>query len=212
MYDDFRVIVPQAARSAATLIATAADEVVMGKHSSLGPIDPQLELHTELGPRLVPAHAILNQFDEARTEYQKSGDIAHWGPILRQYGPSLLTECEDAINYSEELALQWAHNYMFASEDEERAQQLAAHLSRRAEHKSHNRPIMRSEARDIGFQIRDLEEPQEFQDAVLSVFHAATITHNATPISKIIQNNNGNSFVVFAGSPEEEEPDDGESD
>jgi ClpP class serine protease len=36
------VFVPHYARSGGTLIALAADEIVMGKHSVLGPIDPQI--------------------------------------------------------------------------------------------------------------------------------------------------------------------------
>src|SRR3979411_1225785 len=36
------VFVPHYAMSGGTLIALAADEIVMGKHSVLGPIDPQL--------------------------------------------------------------------------------------------------------------------------------------------------------------------------
>src|ERR1700730_536446 len=37
-----RVYVPQCAMSGGTLIAIAADEIVMCEHSVLGPIDPQL--------------------------------------------------------------------------------------------------------------------------------------------------------------------------
>ena len=37
-----RVIVPQIAMSAGTMIACCSREILMGKHSSLGPIDPQL--------------------------------------------------------------------------------------------------------------------------------------------------------------------------
>ena len=39
---DFRVIVPDIAKSAATLLALAADKVVMSSTSALGPIDPQI--------------------------------------------------------------------------------------------------------------------------------------------------------------------------
>src|SRR5437870_9673496 len=58
-FSDIRVIVPQAAMSAATMLACAANLVVMGKHSSLGPIDPQMFLNTPLGQKAVPAQAIL---------------------------------------------------------------------------------------------------------------------------------------------------------
>jgi ClpP class serine protease len=43
-FDHIRVIVPGAAMSAATMIALSADEIVMGAHSQLGPIDPQFTI------------------------------------------------------------------------------------------------------------------------------------------------------------------------
>ena len=60
-FSHIRVIIPHLAMSAATMIACAADEVVMGKHSFLGPTDPQFLLTTPLGVRSVPAQAVLDQ-------------------------------------------------------------------------------------------------------------------------------------------------------
>lgn len=62
-FSHIRVIVPQLAMSAATMIACAADVIVLGKHSFLGPIDPQIILNTPLGVRSVPAQAITKQFE-----------------------------------------------------------------------------------------------------------------------------------------------------
>ena len=43
MFDkDIRVIVPQLAMSAGSMIACASRSIIMGKQSSLGPIDPQI--------------------------------------------------------------------------------------------------------------------------------------------------------------------------
>ncbi len=53
-FDHIRAIVPLAAMSAATMMALACDEIVMGAHSQLGPIDPQLTIHTPEGPRSAP--------------------------------------------------------------------------------------------------------------------------------------------------------------
>lgn len=42
-YKYIRAIVPQNAMSAATMIACACDEIIMGKQSAIGPIDPQMK-------------------------------------------------------------------------------------------------------------------------------------------------------------------------
>lgn len=41
-YDEFNVLIPYKAYSAATLLSMGADKIVMGKKAELGPIDPTL--------------------------------------------------------------------------------------------------------------------------------------------------------------------------
>src|SRR5713226_3687392 len=91
-----RVFVPHAAMSAATMIACAADEIVLGKHSFLGPIDRHSFFNTPLGQRMVPAQAILEQFRLAQQECNEPTKLAAWIPMLSQYGPDLLVQCEDS--------------------------------------------------------------------------------------------------------------------
>lgn len=103
-FDHIRVIVPQLAMSAATMISCAADEILMGKHSFLGPIDPQIVVSTQLGTRAVPAQAVLDQFDKAQQECADPEKLSAWLPMLGQYGPDLLVQCEMALSLSRELA------------------------------------------------------------------------------------------------------------
>ncbi len=85
-----RVFVPQAAMSAATMLACAADEIVMGRHSSLGPIDPQIVLRVEGQAVQAPAAAIKAQFEQAQKECMDDPrKLPSWIPMLRQYGPAL---------------------------------------------------------------------------------------------------------------------------
>jgi ClpP class serine protease len=63
MFDkNLRVLVPQVAMSAGTMIACSAREIVLGKQSSVGPIDPQL--------RGIPAQGVINEFKRALEEYK----------------------------------------------------------------------------------------------------------------------------------------------
>jgi hypothetical protein len=194
-----RVIVPQMAMSAATMIACAADVVVLGKHSFLGPIDPQFTLNTPLGPRLVPAQAILDQFEFARKECMDPSKMGAWLPMLGQYGPDLLVKCRHAIELSEELARNWLEAYMFRRGSKEarkkQAKDIAAWLSDHREFKTHNRHIPRHEAKRRGLRIRNLESDQAEQDLFLSVLHATTHTFSGTPAVKIIENHLGKAFV-----------------
>lgn len=199
-YDNVRVIVPSLAMSAATMIACAADVIVMGKHSFLGPIDPQLVLQTPLGPRMVPAQAIIAQFELAKTECRDPSMLGAWMPMLGQYGPDLLVQCKNASELAKKMAIQWLQNYMFAGEEDadSRASGIGEWLSTHDEHKSHGRPIAREELIEKGLKISLLEDNQTVQDLFLSVFHATTQTFAGTYAVKIIENNKGKAFVKQA--------------
>lgn len=67
-FDYIRCFVPLQAKSAATMIALGCDEIVMGLHSELGPIDPQILVPVPEGQRFAPAHAILRDFERAKRE------------------------------------------------------------------------------------------------------------------------------------------------
>ena len=62
--NDIRVIVPQMAMSAGTMLACSANTIIMGKHSCLGPIDPQYGG--------VPAYNIVNEFKEAKSDLDQN--------------------------------------------------------------------------------------------------------------------------------------------
>jgi hypothetical protein len=212
-FDDIRVIVPQAAMSAATMLACASDRIVMGKHSSLGPIDPQLIMASQTGARAHPAQAILDQFELARDQCKDPALLGAWVPILPQYGPSLLIECENALQLARELVTEWLRRWMFKDQPdgEKRAKEVAARLSDHSKFKSHGRPIHREAAIAMGLVIENLEADQDFQDLVLSIFHACSHTFSNTGAVKIVENHLGRAFlkqqqVVMMSGPAPKKP------
>lgn len=198
-FTDIRIIVPQAAMSAACMIACSGNRIIMGKHSSLGPIDPQMILKTQLGTRYVPAQAILDQFEMAKIECQDPKKLGPWAPILVQYGPALLIESQNALNSSESMVSKWLETYMYAEKGPRRARIEAKRTAKKlADHKyfkSHSYHIDRDEARSLGLTIDNLETKQKFQDLVLSVFHSTTHTFDGSPAVKIIENHKGKAFI-----------------
>lgn len=191
-----RVIVPHLAMSAATMIACAADVIVMGKHSFLGPTDPQLLLTTALGARMVPVDDILEQFKQAKNECQDPTKMAAWLPMLSQYGPDLLVQCQNARDLARTLVENWLKSYMFrrSPNREAKAKETAEWLTKHAEFKSHGRHIPRSELRKR-LRVDCLEKDETAQDLFLSIFHATTITFTSTIATKIIENQLGKAFI-----------------
>jgi len=194
---DVRVFVPLTAMSAATMLACSANVIVMGKHSFLGPIDPQIITRDFAGIRAIPAQAVLDQFELAKEQCKDPRLLGAWLPMLSQYGPALLIQCQNAIDLSESLVSSWLRAYMFAGEAdaEERAAKVAKTLANHQLFKTHGRHLGREKMKEMGLRIQDLEADQKLQDAVLSVFHAASHTLQMTPAVKIVENHEGKAFI-----------------
>lgn len=191
MFDDIRAIVPQIALSAGTMIALSCKEIVMGKHSSLGPIDPQLNG--------VAAHGIVEEFNTARMEIASNpAMIPIWQPIIAKYPPTLVGECMKAIDWANSMVKGWLMSGMFAGEPdpEAAANKVLAELSSHALTLSHARHISMAKAEDLGVKVVPLEDDPVLQDRVLTVHHACIQTLGETPAFKIIENQNGISFIT----------------
>lgn len=207
-FDHIRAIVPLQAKSAATMIALGCDEIVMGKHSELGPIDPQIAIPVPGGYRFAPAYAILRDFERAKVEIAEDvRALPAWTPILHSYAGGLLDVCRQQIALSEDVVRGWLERYMLAHDDvgippDQRAsvaQGLAGYFSSEESYerfREHGRPIR---VEDLlgkpGLRIRRLEEDQELQDVVLSVYHAFDLTFVHRPAIKIVENHRGRRLV-----------------
>lgn len=180
------------------MMALACDEIVMGSHSQLGPVDPQFTINTPDGPRTAPAQLILDQFERAKEECQDPKNVAAWIPIIRgTYIPGLLSVCESQLALAEEFVAENLAKHMFSGEKEakRRADAAAAWFADHKQFRSHSRRVGRDQARAKGIKVIDLEDNQDFQDAVLSVHHAVDHTFSNTGAFKIIENHLGRAFV-----------------
>lgn len=190
---DIRAIVPQIAMSAGTMIACACKEVIMGKQSSLGPIDPQFQG--------IPAHGIVEEFKRAHQEIKADqSKMAVWQPIIAKYPPAFIGECEKAIQWSEEMVREWLLSGMLNGKPDANniADAIVTELGDHALTKSHARHLSIEKCRQMGLTVVPLEDNQDIQDAVLSVHHSCIHTLAATPAYKIIENQNGIAFIQIA--------------
>lgn len=197
-FPGLRVIVPLAAMSAATMMAMGADSIVMGSHSQLGPIDPQLTIVTPQGPRTAPAAAIRAQFEAAKLDLaQHPENLSAWLPILSALAPALLQVCDDSEALAKTMVASWLERYMFAGRDDAAAEAavVAAKLSDYPTNMSHARRIGRDELRTMGLEIVDLEDDQVLQDLVLSVFHSVSHTFDQTGTVKLVENHLGRAYI-----------------
>lgn len=190
---NIRAIVPQIAMSAGTILACSCNEIVMGKQSNLGPIDPQF--------RGLAAHGIIEEFNRAVKEAESNpSSIPFWQMIIRQYNPTLLGECEKAIDWSTELMTSILETGMFSERDDkdELIAKVMNGLNNHEGTKSHSRHLSMEELQELGLNISPLEttEPHHaFQDVVLTIHHAYMHTFSNANVHKIIENHLGNAVI-----------------
>ena len=191
-FNNVRVIIPQMAMSAGTMLACSASEIVMGKHSCLGPIDPQYGG--------IPAYNIITEFREAKTDLDNNAaSKSYWDMQLKKYPAAFFYTVLDSIRLSSVLATEWLTNYMFADEENGTAKKkkiakIVAKLN--ANNKSHSRHFTFDFCKDLGLKVTALEDDQNLQEAVLSVHHSFIITMDATAATKLIENQNGSRYIT----------------
>ena len=187
------IVIPTYAMSAGTMIALGCDRIVMGRQSQLGPTDPQLIV----GNRPFSAHSIVDQFEEAKTNIASNPVLAHaWAPVLRAFGPALLQEARKSISYGQSLVQNWLQKYMFAdTQDPEAIATKVAEYFGSDIHGSHGKRIDREEAKLQHLKIIDLEDDQDLQEEVLSLYHLSTIAFEQGPATKTVLSSNGRMWV-----------------
>lgn len=193
--DGVRAIVPQLALSGGTMIACSCNSIIMGKHSSLGPVDPQL--------RGIPAHGVIEEFETARQEIAaSSSNIPLWQPIIAKYSPAFIGECQKAIKWSRELVSEWLKTGMLADDPDRDAktERIVEELTDHSLTLSHSRHLSAEKCRSMDLVVEMLEDEQELQEAVLSAHHACMLTLAHTGAFKMIENHLGIAFIRSAAA------------
>jgi len=194
-YQHIRAIIPQCAMSAATMLSCACNEIIMAKHSAIGPIDPQITFFQQGGvPFTAPAHSLLNEFEKAKYEIDTNPKTAPiWIPKLTAWPAGLLDLCEKTIKLAKDKVSLWLESYMFRGDGDahKKSMEIADWLGTFDNHLTHGRPIPIATAQAKGLKIAALEDDQKLQDRVLSVFHSAIVTIELTDCVKIIENHRG---------------------
>lgn len=134
------VFVPHYAMSGGTLIALAADEIVMDPNGVLGPVDPQLQMPQ--GGGYVPAVSVLAALEVDNPN--RDDQTLIMGDMARK-------------------AIQQVHNTVYTllrnnGMEEEKAQQIAKKLSEGCW--THDYPISADEAREMGLPVSE-DMPKE---------------------------------------------------
>lgn len=158
----FRVIVPEYAKSAATLIALASDQVIMGLASELGPIDAQV-LTKGPGGFIFPASAqfFIDEFDVVKEDVSKTGKLSPaYFPLLEGLNLGFMRMCRNTMNRSREFAEKWLKKYMLKGKPAD-AERLARDLCDVRKWLTHGVVIDADEAKRLGVNVLKLDQDDD---------------------------------------------------
>ncbi|MFA5020528.1 MAG: hypothetical protein WC517_00470 [Patescibacteria group bacterium] len=190
-FDNVRFIVPNMAKSAATMMVLSGNEILMDDRSELGPIDPQIQINGNF----VPAQTLIDGFEEAKKVITDAGTdiLPAYLPLLNKYDLHILQICENAKRLSEELVKDWLSRYMFLGDEKaaEKAENIAKNLADHKKYLSHGRPIGINEARSIGIRISDLRDNLPLREKIWELYCILEIMLDRSPIIKLYENSNG---------------------
>ncbi len=150
----FRVAVPLYAKSAATLIALGADEILMGETSELGPIDAQIYIIQDNQPQQVSADHFLRARDEAIQKLASTApQEAQAAQIqLALLSPAFLQQCKDMMDFGKDFATKQLQTHMFQVEYaqdqgtwQQRIERIVQNLTASSKRLTHGRMITATE-------------------------------------------------------------------
>jgi hypothetical protein len=161
-----RIVVPDHAKSAGTLIALGADYIVMSDTSELGPIDPQVVLSDSNGNRI--RHSVQSYLDA----YQAHSDTLKKTPndvaaqiMLQKLDPATVKLFQAVMSRARKLAENQLQRWMFRKGGN--WSQAAAELIDTTRWQSHGQMISWEDAQDpkIGLSVEYLQpQSQEWQE------------------------------------------------
>lgn len=186
----FRVIVAESAKSAATLIALAADEIIMGYTSELGPIDPQIavDVTPEGMPVIRPANSFLDGLEAIRQEVEAAeGRLSPvYFPLLEQLDPALIDYCRKAISRSQQFAEKWLKRSQ-CKNSPRKAKDIAKKLSDPKRYLLHGTVIDHKEAIDLGLCVKYLAPDNSLWQAIWRLYCAYEMDMRGGKLAKIFE-------------------------
>ena len=187
---EFNVIIPLAAKSAATVIALGAKEIVMTVFAELGPIDPIIQ-HPYKPDIRVPARSIKDFFEFLNpTETDKVPvDSQFKAQMSNLLDPYLIGSYQTALNSSKQIA----NKLLSENALKEKPELIQAAVNRFTEYYySHSYVIDRNEAREIGLNVINTESIDGLDFAVRRLLNVYQQFMMQNGIIKVIGNREQN--------------------
>ena len=192
----FRVIVPNAAMSAGTLIAMGSDEIVMSDTSNLGPIDPQMIFVQSKDVVIMrPAKSFIDAYfdliNNARALIASKQPATPFLHLLDRQDPSWIIECVRARNATVNLAKEQLKANMLKDKSEEEIAEAVNKFLEVGDKNTHGRSISPDEAKAFGLNIKKEDKYGEFWNMIWEIYVRIEYYTRNKRLAKYLLSRNG---------------------
>ena len=190
--NDYWVIIPGSAKSAATMVCLGASKIILSPISELGPIDLQISRGEDL-PTL-PAYSIVNAYDKLMDLGINLREDQQIDPILQQlqsFNPADIEYFRKVNELSIDMAVKVLKNCMMKKISKKKIENIIAIFTDPEKSKLHGRPIYVSDIEDIDkdeyFNIQRINTTDDIWQTITE-YHIRMTTHmRVTNAAKIIE-------------------------
>lgn len=167
--DNFRVLVPKQAKSAATMVCLGADAIYMSPTSELGPIDPQVPIADGGWTRYVPADLVIKAYEGLLADARAcvDGRIEPYLQQLQLFDIRLIEVLKRELDLGDDIAIKALKKGMMAGTSKSRIRQKIRPFVEANLTSSHGRPILAEQARQCGLNILDIDVKSTLWSAVM---------------------------------------------
>ena len=149
--EDVRIIVPDMAYSAGTILALAADKILMSSSSTLGPIDPEIPSPEKGLFEWMPAKAMVDAVDNLQKQAQANPSALRFAiAMLGEINAILYQTAKNAMARTKPLAT----GVLKLRSDPPSDGQIKEIVKALQKHSVHSATIHHQEASDIGLPVK----------------------------------------------------------
>lgn len=194
-FEQVDFVVSGEAKSAGTIMTLSADNILMTKSGSLGPIDAQMKI----GRSQISGYDYIEWVKEKRTEAEKNEKLNPFDAnMVAQISPGELNGVENALSFAKDLVIEWLPKYKFRDwkttetrklsvtkeMKEERAKEIVEHLINHTKWRSHGRSIKIDDLKKL-LKIVKIDDEPELSDVVYRIQTVLWMLYNSSSAYKV---------------------------
>ena len=205
---EYWAVVPQQAKSAATMICLGASRVLMSPTSEMGPIDPQIMTSEDGERKVFSVNDLISSYDDLfGRATRETGHIEPYLQQLDRYDEREIVKMRRVCQLTADLAVGILKTGMMQSKSKEQIRAMISGLLSPDVTKTHDRPIRLADAEKLGLIVERIDLRDTTWSLVYELWARMDFYVSNQDTAKCIECKEHSFVTEFEEGEEEEEED-----